>query len=160
MEKIRAEHDAVLGPDPNEVGQALSMNPLLLNRLPYTPAVIKKTLRIFPVVSAPRGGQEDFILTNSKGQRFPTSNCLVWAVHHGLHKIPLWWPRVNEFIPGRFLSHTDPDYLEELRPLKHAWRPFELGPRACIGTELAMTELKIVLAMTARDFDLKEIFVE
>ncbi|KAF1959990.1 cytochrome P450 monooxygenase-like protein [Byssothecium circinans] len=158
MAKIRDEHDAVLGPDPNTAASVLSANPVLLNRLTYTLAVIKETLRIFPVVSSPRGGLKNFILTDSKGQRFPTANCLVWAVHHGLHHNPLWWPRAGEFLPERFLP--DQDRPDELRPLKNAWRPFELGPRACIGTELAMTELKIVLALTARDFDLQEAFAE
>jgi len=159
MAKIRAEHDAVLGPDKNKAASVLSKNPALLSRLTYTLAVIKETLRIFPVVSSPRGGLDNFVLTNSKGQRFPTADCLVWVVHHGLHHDPLWWPRVDEFIPERFLPNQQ-DRAEELRPLKNAWRPFEHGPRACIGTELALTELKIVLALTAREFDLKEAFVE
>jgi cytochrome P450 len=156
MAQIRAEHDAVLGPDRTQAASRLNEQPALLNQLPYTLAVIKETLRIFPVVSSPRGGLEDFVLNDSNGQRFPTANCLVWAVHHGVHNSPLWWPRVGEFLPDRFL----PDRPEELRPLKNAWRPFEIGPRACIGTELAMTELKIVLALTVRDFDLREAFTE
>jgi cytochrome P450 len=158
MVKLRAEHDAVLGPNRDEAPSKLSSNPALLGQLTYTLAVIKETLRVFPVVSSPRGGLSGFILTDPKGRRFPTEHCLVWAVHHGLHHSPLWWPRVNEFIPERFLN--DQIRPEELRPLKSAWRPFELGPRACIGTELVMTELKIVMALTARDFELKEAFDE
>jgi len=158
MAKIRAEHDTILGSHKDKAATILSENPALLHRLTYTLAVIKETLRIFPVVSSPRGGLKNYTLTDSKGQRFPTEHCLVWAVHHGLHHNPHCWPRVNEFLPERFLA--DQDRPDELRPLKNAWRPFELGPRACIGTELAMTELKIVLALTARDFDLNEAFTE
>ncbi|KAJ4354465.1 uncharacterized protein N0V89_006202 [Didymosphaeria variabile] len=158
MAKIRAEIESVLGPKKDQAASILSNDPSLLNRLTYTLAVIKETLRLFPVVSAARGGLKNFILTDSTGQRFPTEHCLVWAVHHGLHHNSLWWPRVNEFIPERFL--TDQERPEELRPKKSAWRPFELGPRACIGTELAMTEMKIVLALTVRDLDLKEAFEE
>jgi cytochrome P450 len=158
MAKVRAEHDKILGPDKEKAATILSANPALLNQLTYTLAIIKETLRVFPVVSSPRGGLKGYTLTDSKGRSFPTEHCLVWAVHHGLHHNPLWWPRVDEFIPERFLG--DQDRPEELRPRKNAWRPFELGSRACIGTELAMTELKIVLALTARDFDLEEAFGE
>lgn len=158
LAKLRKELDAVLGPDKEKAVSALTENPSLLNRLTYTLAVIKETLRLFPVVSAARGGLKNFTLTDLEGRRFPTENCLVWAVHHGLHNNPSWWPRVNEFIPERFLA--DVERPGELRPRKSAWRLFELGPRACVGTELALTELKIVLALTVRDFDLQEAFAE
>ncbi|KAF2447747.1 cytochrome P450 [Karstenula rhodostoma CBS 690.94] len=158
LTKLRKELDAVLGPDNAKVVSVLTENPTLLNRLTYTLAVIKETLRLFPVVSAARGGLKNFILTDSEGRRFPTEHCLVWAVHYGIHHNPSWWPHVSDFIPERFL--TDAERPEELRPRKSAWRPFELGPRACIGTELALTELKVVLALTVREFDVQEAFTE
>lgn len=33
------------------------------------------------------------------------------------------------------------------------WRPFELGPMACIGQELSMMELKMALLFTAREVE-------
>ena len=41
---------------------------------------------------------------------------------------------------------------EVLFPTAGAWRPFEHGPRSCIGKELSMLELKIVLCLVARRF--------
>lgn len=41
---------------------------------------------------------------------------------------------------------------------KNAFRPFELGPRNCIGQELAQMELRIILALTLRDFDLESVY--
>jgi cytochrome P450 len=158
MAKLQAEHDNVLGHDMDQAATTLVANPALVSRLPYTLAVIKETLRVFPVVSSPRKGQKDFLLRDSKGRQFPTEHCLVWAVHHGLHHNPMWWPRVDEFIPERFL--TDENRSEELRPIKNAWRPFEHETRACIATELTLTEWKIVLALTARQFDLQEAYAE
>ena len=67
------------------------------------------------------------------------------------------WPRVEGFLPERLLG--DQDGIEALRPTKSgAWRTFEHRPRSCIGIELALTGLKVVLAFTIRDFDLKEAF--
>ena len=43
---------------------------------------------------------------------------------------------------------------DELYPIKGAWRPFEFGPRNCIGQELALLEMKLVLVLAVRQFDL------
>jgi cytochrome P450 len=161
LAKLRAEHDAVFGQDRTRTASLLVESPALLNKLPYTLAVIKETLRLFSVVSSMRMGQEDFILVDSQGRRFPTEYCLVWANHHGLHHNPLYWPRVEEFLPERYLVHEDENGENtELRPIKNAWRPFEFGPRACIGTELALAEVKVVLALIARDFTVEEAYAE
>ena len=156
MQKLRAEHDAVLGNDTEAASLLLLSQPHLINHLPYTLATIKETLRLFPVVTSPRAGQPAFSLLDASGRQYPTEQCLVWSNHHGLHTNPLWWPRVEEFLPERFLvPEGDP-----LRPIKNAWRPFEFGPRNCIGQELALTELKLVLAITARDFDVTDAYRE
>ncbi|KAF2662322.1 cytochrome P450 monooxygenase-like protein [Lophiostoma macrostomum CBS 122681] len=155
LEKLRAEHDAVLGPT-KEAAEALIQDPALLNQLHYTLAVIKEAMRLFPAVSSPRKGQPNFLLADSQGRQFPTEGCLVWANHHGVHNNPLFWRQADEFLPERFLQ----DVGDELRPVKDAWRPFERGPRACIGSELAYAEIKTVFALTARDFDLEEAYAE
>ena len=66
----------------------------------------------------------------------------------------IWGPDVDDFKPERFL----PENADSLPP--HAWRPFERGPRNCIGQELALTEMKVVLALTIREFDISAAFDE
>ena len=156
LEKLRTEHETVLGKDPEDASSLLTSQPSLLSQLPYTLAVIKETLRLFPVVTSPRAGQAGFLLTDSEGRQYPTENCLVWSNHHGLHNNPLFWPRVEEFLPERFLV---PEH-HPLHPAKNAWRPFEYGPRSCIGQELALTELKVVLALTVRSLEVKDAYEE
>lgn len=156
MQKLRAEHDAVFGSDPIQANSLLSSQPHLLNQLPYTLAVIKETLRLFPVVTSPRAGKSGFLLTDSEGRQYPTEHCLVWSNHHGLHNNPLFWSHVEEFLPERFLVEED----HPLHPIKDAWRPFEFGPRSCIGQELALTELKLVLVMTIREFEVIDAYDE
>ncbi|KAF2182827.1 cytochrome P450 [Zopfia rhizophila CBS 207.26] len=161
LAKLRVEHDDILGFGKSKAAVALIENPARLNKLPYILAVINETSRLFSVVSSPRIGRGEFILTDSQGQWFPTENCPVWANHHGLHHNPFWWSQTAEFIPERFLTEEDDGALPaELRPIKNTWRPFEFGPRACIRTELALTKIKVVLALKARDFDLEKVYAE
>ena len=37
-----------------------------------------------------------------------------------------------------------------------AWRPFERGPRACIGHGLAILEMKVLLVLVVREFEFVE----
>lgn len=156
LQKLRMEHSSVFGFEPNEAATMLLSRPQLLNQLPYTLAVIKETLRLFPVVTSPRAGQAGFVLTDSDGRQYPTERCLVWSNHHGLHNNPLFWHRVEEFLPERFQV----DEGHPLHPIKDAWRPFEFGPRSCIGQELALTELKLVLVLTIREFEVTDAYKE
>jgi cytochrome P450 len=154
--RLRAEHDAVFGPNLTETDSLIASKPHLLNQIPYTLAIIKETLRLFPVVTIPRAGQSDFFLTDPEGRQYPTEGCLVWGVHHGLHRNPRWWPHPEQFLPERWLVEAD----HPLYPMKNAWRPFERGPRACIGQELAIMEIKMILAMTVREFDVCGVYAE
>ena len=45
-------------------------------------------------------------------------------------------------------------------PVKDAWRPFEKGPRSCIGQELAIAELKVILALTVRELQIEDAYEE
>ena len=156
LKSLRAEHNSIVGSDPIEATSLLLSQPHLLNQLPYTLAVIKETLRLFPVVTSPRAGRPSFLLTDSEGRQYPTEHCLVWSNHHGLHNNPLFWSRVEEFIPERFLVEEG----HPLHPIKNAWRPFEFGPRNCIGQELALTELKLVLVTAVREFEVADAYNE
>ena len=147
-QKLCAEHDEVLGPDPSKAASLISSTPHLLSKLPYTLAVIKETLRLFPAASSVQSGEKDFFVTVD-GQQYPTEGFMVWSAHYAIGRAPEFWPQPDTFIPERWtVPEGDPLY-----PVKGAWRPFEFGPRNCIGQELAMLESKLILAMTVRTFD-------
>lgn len=154
---VQEEHKNVFGPNIDALPTILASNPYTLNELPFTLAVIKETLRLFPPAASARCGQSDFFLSSpSNNTRFPTEKCLVWSNHHGLHRNPRYWIRPEEFLPERWLvSEGDPLY-----PAKDAWRPFEKGPRSCIGQELAIVELKVILALTVREFKIEDAYTE
>jgi cytochrome P450 len=156
LAKIRAEHSAVLGPNPSAAAERIRATPAILNALPYTLAVIKESMRIFPPAGSIREGSADLVLTNSKGQKFPTEGFSVQVVHWVTHTSEKYWKRPREFLPERFL--VGPDH--ELYPPKGAWRAFEFGPRMCLGQQLVYTEMKAVLACVVREFEFMECYEE
>lgn len=65
-----------------------------------------------------------------------------------------YFARAKEFLPERWLP-TEHIYYDEqfASDRKEASRPFSLGPRQCIGTSLAYTEWRLVLAELVWKFD-------
>ena len=157
LEKVRAEHDSILGSDPKAASEVISDFPYVLNRIPFTTAIIKESLRLFPVVSSTRAGEPNFFITDLKtGLQLPTNHFLVWSNPHAVHHDSSLWPRAEEFLPERWLVGAE----DPLHPIKGAWRAFEHGPRNCIGQELAMLEMKIILTLVCRQFEVKDCYEE
>ena len=150
--RVRGEHDIVFGLESSQAANKISEDPCLLNKLPYTTATIKESMRLFPAASTTRRGEPSFTIIDPRnGLHYPADqSMLIWLVSHACHHDPAFWPRVNEFLPERWLVKDG----EELYPKPGAWRPFELGPRACIGKELSLLELKVLLSLVARRFEL------
>ncbi|KAL9027987.1 MAG: hypothetical protein Q9196_003573 [Gyalolechia fulgens] len=148
--QIRAEHDAVFGKNLSRTASLITATPHLLNQLPYTVAVIKEVLRMFPAVSGTRIGEPGFEVVDEAGQHFPTQDLLIWDVVQGIQRDPIYWKNPDDFIPERWLVAPG----HPLHPVKGAYRPFSHGPRNCIGQELAMMEMKVILVLTARQFDI------
>lgn len=131
--------------------QAIRNDPYIVNRLEYTLAVIKEVLRLFPAASATRTGDPGFMIHDPKtGESFPTDGFLVWVIHYPLHRDPrIWGETADKFDPTRWLPENESSLPE------NGFRPFEKGPRNCIGQELALLEARIALAVTVRSFDFK-----
>ncbi|WQF87370.1 Putative cytochrome P450 [Colletotrichum destructivum] len=133
MARVRAEHDEVLGPDPDQAADVLSGSPRLLNSLRYTHAVIKETMRIYQLASTMRGGEAGFYLSDPEtGMQYSTEGFLVWDGGPGMQHDPSLWPH----------------------------RAFASRPRDCIGQEVALVEIKLVAAFIMRKFDVEEAWDE
>ncbi|KAF1980383.1 cytochrome P450 [Bimuria novae-zelandiae CBS 107.79] len=158
LARLRAEHDAVFGTDisTSHIMSMVQQEPERLNKLPYTLAVIKETLRLYPPVAGIRSGTPDVNLPDDSGKLFPTAGIKIWTVHAALHRNEKYWPEPNTFIPDRWLAKEG----DRLHPIKGAWRPFEHGSRNCIGQALALIELKLVLIMIMREFDFEPAYAE
>ncbi|KAI4592631.1 hypothetical protein KJ359_010533 [Pestalotiopsis sp. 9143b] len=158
LERVRNEHDAVFGSEfsVENVQLEITKGPTQLNKLQYTQAVIKEVLRLFPPGASIRDGRSDLILTDEDGKQFPTDGCHIWSLNLVMHHSPEIFASPEEFIPDRWLVEPH----DPLCPKKGSWRAFEWGPRACIGQTLAQLELKVVLVMTLRMFDVKLAYTE
>ena len=158
LSRVRAEHREILGDDPSLAAETISQTPHLLNKMPYTTAVIKESMRLFPAASTTRTGEPSFTIDDPKtGLKYPAEpGTLIWLISHACHHDPAIWPRSDEFLPERWLANEG----DELQVPRGAWRPFEHGPRACIGKELSMLELKIIVCLIARSFDISAVYEE
>ena len=157
LSHIRHEHDHVFGTEPSALPSLLKAKPHLVNSLPYTTAVVKEALRLFPPGGYSRSGQPNVTLLSDSSKECPTENvAAVFTIHTELQRSPAYWNQPDEFLPERWLVKPDHD----LYPVKGAYRPFEIGPRNCVAQALAMAELKVVLACLVRQFDFSPVYDE
>lgn len=151
LSQLRDEHDSLFSPKAATTAQQLKEDPSLLNKCNLTLAVIKETLRLYAPAATMRNGHSHCILQTQGGVAIPTGGLAILIQHHATHRNLRVWPRPEEFLPKRWL--VGPEH--ELFPKVGAWRPFELGPRNCVGQTLTMNEIKIVLVMTVRFFEIR-----
>lgn len=127
----------------------LSNDPRIVNTLHYTLAVIKEVLRLFTPAGTTRAGKFGINVTDDTGSVLPTDDAILLILHVEMHRSSKYWVRPNEFLPERWLVPAG----HELYPQSGAWRPFELGPRNCIGQALVMLELRVILLCLVREFE-------
>ncbi|KAF4971201.1 hypothetical protein FSARC_1923 [Fusarium sarcochroum] len=159
LAKLREEHDAVLGSNAWGAADVLRENPQLLGQLPYTQAVLRESMRVHTSVGSMRRGEPEFFLVGPpgsdpsfEGKKLPTEGFIVWDGTFAIHRDPDLWHRAWEFLPERFMI-TDPE--DPLFPPPTGWRSFMAGPRSCIGQHLALVEIKLVMVLVARCFDIE-----
>lgn len=154
--KLRQEHDEIFGKDVTKAANILREQPASMNQCRYTLAVIKETLRLYSPAANMRLGSPEVALPMLNGKLLPTQDLNVIVVHHNVHLNPRVWVRADEFLPERWL--VEPGH--ELYPPIGAYRPFDIGPRTCIGQQLALMELRLILILTARRFSIQPAYEE
>lgn len=164
-QRLVAELDGVYGADSNgeTIAEHIRHSPHSIHKLEYLTAIIKEILRLFTPASTlrmmPKHGQaqpKDMFLTDPRtGNSYPMEGFDIWCVSHSTHRDEDFFPDAVKFVPERFLPKETPYPEAQLHTPagKDAWRPFEKGPRNCIGQELAMIESKVLLATVVKDID-------
>ncbi|CCF33620.1 isotrichodermin C-15 hydroxylase [Colletotrichum higginsianum] len=120
-----------------------------VSKLAYMLAVLNEALRLYPPVTSglireiPNGGCQIASEFVPKGTFVEVQQ---WSANHS----PDNWTRPWEFRPERFLEggKGEHNHLDALQA-------FSLGPRNCIGKNLAYAEMRLILARIVYDFDIK-----
>ncbi len=137
LDRVRSECIEILGGRPP--------GPDLLASLKWTRSAIQEAMRLYPpiwVISRRA-------MTEQRVGGFdiePGSLVCVspWILHHD----PKSWPSPNNFNPARFLE-------DDATRDRHAYLPFGLGPRQCIGRGFALMEAVVTLSTIVQALDLK-----
>jgi len=114
-----------------------------INNLPYLDAVISETLRIYPIVA----GTFSRIVTKPMSIMGYDLDPKTWVriSIYGLHHKEDLYPDSKQFKPERFLQRTYSNY---------EYIPFGGGNRRCLGSALALLEMKLVAATILSQFEL------
>ena len=110
-----------------------------------------------------------FKIRAEDGKEWCIDGLVAYTSHFIIGRDPkVFGPDAEIFTPERWLGDTDTgekmnsDMLEgrkdcEKRLPTSAWRPFERGPRNCIGQELAKLEIRLILASTVRKYRFQKV---
>ncbi|KAL8365334.1 hypothetical protein RB595_004236 [Gaeumannomyces hyphopodioides] len=180
LASLRAELDSIFG-GPGGAAHPAAVRARLLapggeevmSRLPYMSAVVKETLRLYPPASTARQPAPGTRLTLPDGtQTPPLDGLLVYVCHFMIQRDrDVYGDDADDFVPERWLGNTNTHADDEAAAPgdekqqqqqsngipASAWRPFERGPRNCIGQELANIEFRVILACTLARYDFEKV---
>ncbi|KAH8748680.1 cytochrome P450 [Diaporthe sp. PMI_573] len=148
LEKVVREIRAV----PKESG--LTSN--VLKNMKYMNAVIEEGMRMYPSGQVGLGSQREIAPGGNWvcGEYLPEKTQVTvpsWTAFNS----PLYWKDPLKFVPERWLPE-ETEYSKYHDYDNHAaWLPFGTGPRACIGQNVALHEMRSILARFLYNFDLE-----
>ena len=118
-QRLEREVADVLGGGPVEVTDR--------ERLPWTLAVLKESLRLSPIALADKKASADLVFG---GCLIPAGTRMLPSVP-AVHRSERFFERPEEFRPERWLAEGAP-------PPAHAYQPFGYGFRICLGDEFSV----------------------
>ena len=146
FERARAEADALIAPAPaiEDLEQA--------NALPFLDAFCNEVMRLKPV--APMHVAEPLADTELLGCLIPRGTPIMMLTRH-IATREEHFGAAARFDPERWLATRED--REGCPHDRRAFLPFGGGPRLCPGRSLALLEIRAVLAMLCRNFDLEPV---
>lgn len=113
--------------------------------LPLIWNIFRETLRLFPPVGF--FARESAQGCPIRGKQVKAGSTVVVAPWL-LQRHRKWWENPDAFDPDRF------DREESKQAIRHAYMPFSMGPRVCLGAAFALQEAVLILACLLRRYEL------
>lgn len=117
-----------------------------LPHLQFMDRVLQESMRLYPPVWII---SRKACSTDEMGGYMIPKDTIITLSPYTMHRHPDFWPDPEVFDPDRFCQ----DQVAN-RP-KYAYFPFGGGPHHCIGSDFALMEAKIILAMILQRFRMK-----
>ena len=148
-DRVRAEVDDVCG------DRAVTFDDV--RRLPYTAAVLDEVLRLYPPawLVTRRAREDDMLPVRGRGPVAIAAGALIIVSPWIVHRDPWAWPDPDVFDPTRFLD-AEGARRRDIAAMP-AYLPFGVGPRLCIGRDMALLEGVLVLASLVSRVDLEPV---
>jgi len=142
LEKAYEEVDRVLGTDINK-----PLSPQDFLRLTYVNKILNECLRLWPpVFLIERTPLKDTLLGGKYSVKKGED---IWLLYVILHRDKVIWGKdADSFNPDRF----DQEFMAKLDPC--AFLPFGVGSRTCMGRQLAMFVVPVILGMILQRYRL------
>lgn len=116
-----------------------------IKEMPLVLNIFREVLRLFPPVGF--FARENLSPCPMRGKQLKAGSSIVispWL----LQRHRKWWLEPDAFDPDRF------DREESKQAVKHAYIPFSMGPRVCLGAAFALQEAVLILASLLRSYEL------
>ncbi|KAF2721077.1 putative P450 monooxygenase [Polychaeton citri CBS 116435] len=127
----------------NDSGDKVLRNAQHLN------GAINEAMRLHPSVPSglERVTRPEGLRYGEHGEKYIPGNVHFWVPQYVLGRDEEFYTSALDFIPERWYSR--PEMIKH----KHAFAPFSMGPHGCIGKNLALMQLRTLVAQLVLEFD-------